>query len=158
MALLMDGVIYVANVGDSRAVLSANGRAVPLSADHKPDRKDERQRIENLGGRVVFWGTWRVEGVLAVTRAFGDRQLKPLVSSAPDIVRHTISEYDQFLILASDGLWDVLSNERAVEIVSSIYPDTKTASFVLVQTAFEMGSSDNITALVVDLDYYNGVA
>ena len=70
------GRLVVANVGDSRAVLCRDGRAVALSIDHKPNRSDERQRIENAGGVVVWAGTWRVGGVLAVSRAFGDRLLK----------------------------------------------------------------------------------
>lgn len=65
--------LYVANLGDSRAVLCSNGRAVAMSEDHKPNREDERRRIEALGGRVIHYGTWRVEGILAVSRAIGDR-------------------------------------------------------------------------------------
>ena len=75
----------VANVGDSRAVLSKGGKAVPMSVDHKPNRLDERRRIENAGGVVVWAGTWRVGGVLAVSRAFGDRMLKQYVVALPDI-------------------------------------------------------------------------
>ena len=59
--------------------------AVPLSEDHKPNRIDERQRIESAGGVVVWAGTWRVGGVLAVSRAFGDRLLKRYVVAMPDI-------------------------------------------------------------------------
>lgn len=65
--LIVNKVLYVANVGDSRAVLcSAQGRAVDMSADHKPAREDEKARIEKLGGRIIHYGTWRVQGVLAV--------------------------------------------------------------------------------------------
>lgn len=72
-------------MGDSRAVLSKGGKAVALSVDHKPNRLDERRRIENAGGVVVWAGTWRVGGVLAVSRAFGDRMLKQYVVAQPDI-------------------------------------------------------------------------
>jgi len=71
--LLVERVLYVANAGDSRAVLcSKGGRAVDMSADHKPAREDEKQRIEKLGGRIIHYGTWRVQGVLAVTRSYGN--------------------------------------------------------------------------------------
>lgn len=84
--------------------------AIALSVDHKPNSKEERQRIENAGGVVVWAGTWRVGGVLAVSRAFGDRPLKRYVVATPDIKEEQLRDEDEFLILASDGLWDVISN------------------------------------------------
>ena len=86
--------ITCANVGDSRAILVLrNGGAIPLSIDHKPNRKDERERIEALGGSVSLWGVWRVEGCLAVSRAIGDRMLKDYVSAEPEILesRHLVA-------------------------------------------------------------------
>ena len=72
--LIVNRTIYVANVGDSRAVLcTQGGRAIDMSADHKPARDDEKARIEKLGGRVIHYGTWRVQGVLAVSRSIGVR-------------------------------------------------------------------------------------
>ncbi len=59
--------------------------AVELSLDHKPNRKDERQRIEDVGGTIVWAGTWRVGGILAVSRSFGNRQLKQFIVAHPDI-------------------------------------------------------------------------
>ncbi|XP_043688519.1 probable protein phosphatase 2C 76 isoform X2 [Telopea speciosissima] len=84
-AVLVGNHLYVANVGDSRAVLSKAGRAIPLSEDHKPNRSDERKRIESAGGVVMWAGTWRVGGVLAMSRAFGNRLLKPFVVAEPEI-------------------------------------------------------------------------
>ncbi|CAM0881729.1 unnamed protein product [Alopecurus aequalis] len=108
-AIFVGNHLYVANVGDSRAVISKAGKAIALFDDHKPNRSDERERIENAGGVVTFSGTWRVGGVLAMSRAFGDRLLKQFVVAEPEIQKHTIVL--EFLILASDGLWDVVSNE-----------------------------------------------
>jgi protein phosphatase 1L len=85
--------------------------AMPMTTDHKPNSKEERQRIEKAGGVVVWAGTWRVAGVLAVSRAFGDRPLKQYVIPTPDIQDEWLSHDDEFLILASDGLWDVVSNQ-----------------------------------------------
>lgn len=82
-----------------------------LSVDHKPNAKEERARIEAVGGVVVWAGTWRVGGVLAVSRAFGDRPLKRYVSATPDMADETLTAEDEFLILASDGLWDVMTNQ-----------------------------------------------
>ena len=82
-----------------------------MSMDHKPNESSEKQRIENLGGMVVWAGTWRVGGVLAVSRAFGDRPLKKYVKADPHVKSEDITKDDEFVILASDGLWDVVTNE-----------------------------------------------
>ncbi|GLU21241.1 hypothetical protein SLE2022_373900 [Rubroshorea leprosula] len=83
-AVLVGSHLYVANVGDSRTIISKAGKAIPLSEDHKPNRSDERKRIENAGGFIMWAGTWRV-GVLAMSRAFGNRMLKPFVVAEPEI-------------------------------------------------------------------------
>ncbi|XP_042467014.1 probable protein phosphatase 2C 30 [Zingiber officinale] len=108
--------IVVANCGDSRAVLCRNGVPIPLSFDHKPDREDELLRIEAAGGRVIYWDGARVFGVLAMSRAIGDNCLKPFVIPDPEVTVTERDDGDECLILASDGLWDVLSNETACNI------------------------------------------
>ncbi|KAJ1263211.1 hypothetical protein BS78_09G166400 [Paspalum vaginatum] len=113
--------VVVANAGDSRAVLSRAGFAVPLSVDHKPDRPDELERIQAAGGRVIFWDGARVLGVLAMSRAIGDGYLKPFVTAEPEVTVTERSDEDECLILASDGLWDVVSNETACEVVRACF-------------------------------------
>lgn len=160
--------VYTASVGDSRAVLSRKERAIELSVDHKPCRDDEKARIEALGGEVVHRkGTWRVQGRLAMTRAIGDTYLKPYVTSEADVQhiilssvkpRYTGSEKrrragkigDDWLILASDGVWDVLSSQTAVDLVRRCATADEAAA-QLATAAKCRGSHDNITALVVDL-------
>ncbi|KAJ6868153.1 protein phosphatase 2C 76 [Populus alba x Populus x berolinensis] len=110
-AVLVGDHLYVANVGDSRTVISKGGKAIPLSEDHKPNRSDERKRIESAGGVVMWAGTWRVGGVLAMSRAFGNRMLKQFVVAEPDIQEQKIDQEFELLVLASDGLWDVVPNE-----------------------------------------------
>jgi len=151
--LIINSTIYVANVGDSRAVLCHNGKAIEMSADHKPIRGDEKQRIEALGGRIYFFGTWRVGGVLAVTRAIGDRRLKKYVSAVPEIKHKVLEKGDDYLILASDGVWDVLSSQDACTLVNGL-EDMHAAARKLTDTAYRTGSMDNITSLVIDLRKY----
>ncbi|KAF3777114.1 putative protein phosphatase 2C 59 [Nymphaea thermarum] len=141
-AVLVGDRLLVANVGDSRVVICRDGNAIAVSRDHKPDQTDERQRIEDAGG------TWRVGGVLAVSRAFGDRQLKQYVVADPEIKEEVIDGSLEFLILASDGLWDVVTNEEAVSMVKSI-EDPEEAAKRLMQEAYQRGSADNITCVVV---------
>ncbi|CAL4893910.1 unnamed protein product [Urochloa decumbens] len=113
--------VVVASAGDSRAVLSRGGVAIPLSVDHKPDRPDELERIQAAGGRVIFWDGARVLGVLAMSRAIGDGYLKPFVTAEPEVTVTERTDEDECLILASDGLWDVVSNEMACEVVRACF-------------------------------------
>ncbi|KAG6502331.1 hypothetical protein ZIOFF_042223 [Zingiber officinale] len=147
-AVLVGNRLVVANVGDSRVVICKGGDAIAVSRDHKPDQTDERQRIEDAGGFVMWAGTWRVGGVLAVSRAFGDRHLKRFVVADPEIHEEEVDGSLEFVILASDGLWDVVSNEEAVEMVKS-FEDPEQAAKKLLQEAYQRGSADNITCVVV---------
>ncbi|XP_073051855.1 probable protein phosphatase 2C 59 isoform X1 [Primulina eburnea] len=147
-AILVGDRLLVANVGDSRAVICRAGNAIAASRDHKPDQTDERQRIEDAGGFVMWAGTWRVGGVLAVSRAFGDRLLKQYVVADPEIQEQKVDDTLEFLILASDGLWDVVTNEEAVSMTKPIQ-EPEEAAKRLMQEAYQRGSADNITIVVV---------
>jgi len=108
--------IWCANVGDSRCILARNDVPCPLSMDHKPNRSDERERVRNAGGHISFNNY--VNGRVAVTRALGDRLVKSVVIADPEITCTTITEGDHYLVLACDGLYDVMTNQ---EILSAIY-------------------------------------
>ena len=144
--------VWAANAGDSRTILCRGvDGPLALSEDHKPDRPSERKRIVALGGQVIFIGCARVNGMLATSRGFGDKDLKPLVSAEPEIMHHELEEGDEFVLLASDGLWDVMSNAEAACILKAAPPNCKDASQTLVRAALRMGSMDNVSAMVVDV-------
>lgn len=146
--------IYVAHAGDSRAILvHSEGKVTALTADHKPNRPDERKRIRDLGGSVVFWGVWRVEGILAVSRAIGDRMLKPFVVAEPEIKEVTRSSDDHFIVVASDGLWDTITNEDAAQMAMR-FDDPQAAAVHLMEESYARGSLDNICVMVIDLRAY----
>ncbi|CAI7749512.1 unnamed protein product [Closterium sp. NIES-53] len=147
-AVLMGKKLLVANVGDSRTVVCRKGQATPLSKDHKPNRVDEKERIEQAGGSVMWAGTWRVGGVLAVSRAFGDKLLKRYVVAEPEIEEYDVTAEDEFLVLASDGLWDVVKDQDAINMVQQTLDAEEAAKF-LTQEAYRRGSADNITCVVV---------
>lgn len=153
LALVQDGVITVANVGDSRGVLcDHSGKAIPVSFDHKPHLVQERKRIREAGGFVSFNGVWRVAGILATSRAFGDYPLKDknLVIANPDILTFNIDDLKpEFMILASDGLWDVFSNQEAVDYIRDRLHEPHFGAKSLVLQAYYKGSLDNISVLVV---------
>ena len=145
--------LLVANLGDSRAALiRADGSALALSDDHKPNRPDEQARVEATGGHVLYAGCWRVQGDLAVSRAFGDCHLKRFgVSAEPELTAFSVGATDRYIVLATDGLWDVVDEEQCAEVVLRA-ADPLHASRALCDLATARGSMDNITALVVDLE------
>uniref|UniRef100_J3M6A1 protein-serine/threonine phosphatase n=1 Tax=Oryza brachyantha TaxID=4533 RepID=J3M6A1_ORYBR len=148
-------LLVVANVGDSRAVLgtaaddddAASGAvaAVQLTVDFKPNLPQERERIMECNGRVQcladepgvhrVWRPDREGPGLAMSRAFGDYCVKDCgVISAPEVTQRRITGRDQFVILATDGVWDVVSNEEAVQIVATA-PEREKAAKRLVEFA-----------------------
>ncbi|XP_046681406.1 protein phosphatase 1E-like [Homalodisca vitripennis] len=109
--------LYVGWLGDSLAVLVRRGVPYQIVQAHKPDRSDERDRIEKLGGTILYWGAWRVNGQLAVSRAIGDVEYKPYVSAKPDVEEITLDGTEDFLIVGCDGLWDFVTEQEATNLV-----------------------------------------
>lgn len=142
-----DFLLYVANVGDSRVVLSRNNQAYRLSHDHRADDPTEIDRITNAGGIVV---RGRVMGILAVARSLGDHSFKSFVTAKPHVNSMEATVGD-FVILACDGLWDVLSDNEVVQIVANwrdLGQKKEDVSQFLVDEAMRRGSTDNITCIV----------
>ncbi len=123
--------LFAAQLGDSRAVLGRaigpDWEAVPLTVDHKPQDPEEKRRVESAGGEVVFLGCWRVShpdstSYLACSRAIGDLALKvphSVVSAVPDVTVRTLDRaMDCLVVVASDGVWDVITDSEAVEIAA----------------------------------------
>ncbi|KAL4988692.1 phosphatase 2C-like domain-containing protein [Aspergillus falconensis] len=142
-------VLYTANVGDARVILCRNGKALRLSYDHKGSDENEGRRIANAGGLIL---NNRVNGVLAVTRALGDAYIKDLVTGHPYTTETVIQpDLDEFIILACDGLWDVCSDQEAVDLIRNV-SDAQEASKILVDHALARFSTDNLSCMVIRLN------
>ncbi|KAJ1910301.1 Protein phosphatase 2C 2 [Mycoemilia scoparia] len=124
LLITKDNEVYCGNAGDSRCVLGSSGKAIPLSSDHKPNNEIEFRRITEGGGFVEFG---RVNGNLALSRAIGDFEFKKnpsltpekqVVTADPDVTKHDLSERDDFIVVACDGIWDCMSNEEVILEVS----------------------------------------
>lgn len=159
-ALLLKDQLHLAYIGDSSAILIRNGgKSVINLSDCKDSAENnaaEVERIEKAGGVVLkVGGTMRVQGELAVTRAFGDHKYKSLITSKPHVVNMKLSEDcdNEFLILATDGLWNALSYEEVATLVTSMKekPENSIAE-CLYQKAVEKDSRDNITIAVINLE------
>jgi serine/threonine protein phosphatase PrpC len=160
--------LYCANVGDSRAVIICqNGNideectinkgyyAKRLSYDHRAEDENEQKRIKDAGGFVI---KSRVLGILAVSRSFGDHGMKDFVTANPHVSEIDLNNNGDcpFLILACDGVWDVLTDKDAADLILNKYIECNrqpfdNAAHLLVQTAIEKGSMDNVTAIVIFL-------
>lgn len=157
--------VFCANVGDCRAVMCRAGRMVELSFDHKPSRPDERARIEAAGGKII---KDRLHGVLAVSRSFGDAEHKGQVgqecwgevwtadplTAEPEVTHEPVQEADEFIVVACDGVWDVLTSQQALNFVRRrllVHADVARAARELVNKAIALGSIDNVSAVVIAL-------
>lgn len=151
--LIVRNKLFVANAGDCRTILCRAGCPVVLSKDHVASCLEERERVINAGGQVKWQvDDWRVgPAALQVTRSIGDDDLKPAVTAEPEISETILSAEDEYLVMASDGLWDVLSNAEVVSIIKDTVKEPGMCSKRLATEAAERGSKDNITVIVVFL-------
>eukprot|EP00814_Leptocylindrus_danicus_P006247 CAMPEP_0116009484 /NCGR_PEP_ID=MMETSP0321-20121206/3459_1 /TAXON_ID=163516 /ORGANISM="Leptocylindrus danicus var. danicus, Strain B650" /LENGTH=865 /DNA_ID=CAMNT_0003478453 /DNA_START=29 /DNA_END=2627 /DNA_ORIENTATION=+ len=153
-ALIDSNRIVVSGVGDSCALLSRKGVSHQLSKVHRLSNEEEKQRVQAGGGIIR---NERVNGVLAVTRSFGDIQHKieagpSVIDPIPDTYVCPITNDDDFLLLGTDGLFDVIQAQEAVNIVKRDLRETLNCEMAiqnLVRFALERGSCDNVTAILI---------
>jgi serine/threonine protein phosphatase PrpC len=155
--------LNILNTGDSRCVICRNNIGISLTKDHKPHWPEEKSRIKSLGGEPYFDGyDWRIKD-LSVSRAFGDLNATPYVTHMPDIFRYKLSNNDKFIVVACDGLWDVLCDHDVVNFILDNCYDPMTNKRInknkkqnvsqrLGEYAIAKGSTDNITILIAFFD------
>ncbi|CAK9164648.1 unnamed protein product [Ilex paraguariensis] len=206
---ISDGELFVANLGDSRAVLGRRDLEDPkstvvaerLSTDHNVSCEEVRKEVESLhpdDSAVVVYcrGVWRIKGIIQVSRSIGDVYLKkpefnrdpilqqfgnlvplkrPVLSAEPSIIKRKLKPQDLFLIFASDGLWEHLSDETAVQIVlknpragiakrlvgaalgeAAKKRELRYADIVKIEKGIRRHFHDDITVIVIYLDHHKG--
>ncbi|KAF7727721.1 hypothetical protein EC973_007179 [Apophysomyces ossiformis] len=150
--------IVIGHVGDTRILLcdASTGEVVSLTTgDHHPGNASEQERLRKYAGFVTTdsWGDDRILGMLATSRAFGDAKLKKYgVSAEPDVVRYTIDKANPaaFMVLVTDGVSSALSDQEVIDLVK-LYNSPNTSTMKIIEVADQLGSEDNITAMVVRL-------
>jgi protein phosphatase 1L len=149
-AMVINNALWITNVGDSRAVLGKDDETIQLSEDAKPPIEKYQKEIMERGG-FVQWK--RVDGSLDMARSIGDID-HPSVSGRPFIQKFELNKLDSeeknFLILATDGLWDVIGSKEAVELCQRA-DSTKAMATDLVSAAYHNGTTDNTTVMVIQL-------
>lgn len=166
--------IYLINVGDSRAIIiSKEGRVLEFTRgtmlvsmypiticclDHKPNVRKEKERIYRAGGRVTEHpdDVPRVQDMLAVSRAFGDYSIdKHIIPPSPDIIEHGKGDKSPaaYVILACDGLWDVMSNEDVAQFVAKRveHSSLETIAGQLLDHALQLNTMDNVSVYLIKL-------
>jgi len=133
VSLIIRNTLYLANVGDSRAILCRNKEAIRVSFDHTLQVPEEVERIRKLGGEITEGNPPRVKGMISITRALGDSMIHPFIIAEPHTVQIDLTPEDEYLIMASDGLWEKVSDERAMEIVSNLKDPLQDKKFAVVQ-------------------------
>ncbi|PAA67363.1 hypothetical protein BOX15_Mlig032573g1, partial [Macrostomum lignano] len=169
--ILREGRVWCASAGDSRAVMSVCGLAVELSRDHKPSNETEKARIQAAGGWVDLN---RVNGNLALSRALGDFVFKrntkksaeeQIVTAKPDVTVNDVTPDVEFIVLACDGIWDVLTNQEVVNFVrvrlaQEMDPDVVCEDLMMQCLAPDCHNSglgcDNMTVMIIGFLHRKG--
>ena len=161
----LNSKLFIVNIGDSRCIIGNSKNQIIFSTiDHKPNNINERWRIETYNGSVILQDTYRVfinesVGGLAISRVLGDSHYKGknIVICKPDISLLNLITCDDFIVLASDGLWDVLSNQFVIDFIRKRkhYNSLNYICKQLVEYAYNIGSMDNITVIICKYENVN---
>jgi protein phosphatase 1G len=175
VVLIKDNVLYVANLGDSRCILSRDNKAFPLSSDHKPDDQTEKQRIERAGGQVVCGRIKKYNKKISISRAFGDYlykgnsslpQKEQMIIAWPDVVVEQLKpNKDEFMVLVSDGVSDCISNAELISFVAKTIKTSDKLSKICEQLFARIlpkvmpkkraAGKDNMTFMIVKFERTN---
>ena len=145
----------ILNLGDCRlTIVNVNNTFDQITTDHKPDDKIESKRISDIGGKIYkdSEGIYRI-GDLSLARAFGDGDNAPYISHIPDIYTIKITKKHEFIVMACDGLWDVIENDELYKLLKK-YQINKLSNYAteLATEALNRGSTDNISIIVLELN------
>eukprot|EP00667_Euglena_gracilis_P001519 EG_transcript_1518 len=173
--VIRGSTLYVGNAGDARAILCKAGDPVALNKVHRPEDAEESDLVQRRGGAVYFYnGAWRVNATLSVSRSLGDASFRDYITCEPDVLVHDIDpETDEFVVVASDGLWDHMTPKEVVEFIRQCRSEVDDArvngpkgpedmlsdhgsmenyrivTAALVDTALQSGSTDNVSCVIV---------
>ena len=144
----------IVNLGDSRlSIVYSNGESKSVTTDHKPDHPNEKSRINKMGGRIYkdSESVFRI-GDLSLSRAFGDGDNAPYISQKPDVFYKKITPHTKYIVMACDGLWDVVESEDIGKVIMEL--NIKKPENIAVELAnwtLDQGSTDNISIIIIEV-------
>lgn len=149
---IKDDRIYVANVGDTRAIVISRSKVLQLTIDHRIGNPDEEQRISRMGGVIRPPYVMRGLSGLMPTRTIGDASFKPVgIIATPSVREYEIQEDDLYLIAGCDGLFDFMSNEGIAEVARKYTKPNILLENLKQEVLFNRGGTDNLTVIAVTL-------
>lgn len=150
--LIKAGHIFTANVGDARALIIGRGGFHQLTIDHRLDNRLEKRRIEEMGGKIRYPYTFRDNLGLMPTRTIGDHYFKKVgIIATPSVNEYRISENDLILILACDGLFDVVANEEVADFARKFPQPEPLLEALKNEVLVNRQGSDNLTVIALAL-------
>jgi serine/threonine protein phosphatase PrpC len=150
--LIKDGAIYTANVGDARAIIVDGDRVIQLTTDHRLDNPEEKQRIENMGGKIISPYIVTDKGGLMPTRTIGDEYFKTVgVIATPTVNEYSIQHDDMILIAGCDGLFDFIGNEEIADFARQIQEPKQLLERLKKEVLYIRNGTDNLTIIAVGL-------
>ena len=150
---IKNGIIYTANAGDARAIVIGKNQVIQLTIDHRVGNTEERQRIENSGGRIVYSYVSNGAGGLMPTRTIGDQPFKSVgVIATPSVGEHRISPDDSVLLIGCDGLFDVMSNEEIADFASRTVNISSLLENLKREVLVNRSGTDNLTIIALKLN------
>ena len=144
----------IVNLGDSRlSIVYSNGESKSVTTDHKPDHPNEKSRINKMGGQIYkdSESVFRI-GDLSLSRAFGDGDNAPYISQKPDVFYKKITPHTKYIVMACDGLWDVVESEDIGKVIMEL--NIKKPENIAVELAnwtLDQGSTDNISIIIIEV-------
>lgn len=152
----LNNTIYmnIVNLGDSRlCIVDDNWKSRQITNDHKPDDSLEKQRLEKMGGEIYkdSEGVVRI-GDLSLSRAFGDADNAPYISQEPDIYNEKITSQTKYIVMACDGLWDIIESKNLGKVMNKILSKkSKNIAVDLANYALDQGSGDNVSIIIIEI-------
>ena len=157
--LIKDGMVFTANTGDARAIVIGNNSLSQLTVDHRLHNPEERERIERMGGRIIYPYTYRGNLGLMPTRTIGDPYFKAVgVMATPSLAEYEITGDDFMLLAACDGLFDVMTNEEVADFARKSPRPGPLLDGLKDEVLVARAGTDNLTIIAVSLDQNRGAS
>jgi serine/threonine protein phosphatase PrpC len=152
-ALFHRDSLFVANVGDSKAIIIRKDKIIPLTKEHRANNEEEKNRIEQNGGWIFRKESkYLVQGRFQITRSVGDIKYKKYIICEPDILEYKLDEQDDILIMGSDGFWDLFDQEDVLKMVKECKETSGLSKYLIEKAKSKKAYNlDNITLIAVDI-------
>jgi len=152
-AIFHDDSLFVANVGDSKAMIVRKDSITPLTKEHRANNEEEKTRIETNGGWIFRKESkYLVQGRFQITRSIGDIKYKKYIISDPDVFEYKLGDQDELLLMGSDGFWDLFEKEEVLAMIKDKSDMSGLTKYLIEKAKLKKKwNLDNITLIAIDV-------